>query len=276
MKRPSARWLVVGWSLLAVVIAGGCRRPEPPPAPAPPGGAKSRPAAPRGEAAQIESLTKGIETLQLVGRMDLTPEQRKALLAAVEAAVPAAEARQARRAETAAELIRALEDKTDALLAGHAPSAEDEARLRRLEARYQATTDPDPGDIGRLRQTLSKALSPQQVRLLAGSVEARIRAGDVLDGYRKLPQDEFEAQIGGLAEELATESHNLTAEQLQALFRDARTLSDAEYKAGRDKLLDQLEPLFLPGGDAMWAAIYDRLASAETADLLRRQGAPAP
>jgi hypothetical protein len=256
---------------LIALAAGGCKPADQAPGNSIAGKGAKPPAAQSADPISIESLRHDIETLQLLARMDLKPEQSQELLAAVEDALPAVQTREAEAARTAAQLAEALGAKRDDLLAGRAPSPKSETALRDLEARYQASADAPAGDVSALNTRLEKTLSHQQLRLLAGSVEARIRAGDILDGYRRLPQDEYEAQISGLAEELATESQGMTADQLQGLFTDARSLSDKEYGKGREKLLDQLEPLFLPDGEAMRTAIYERLVTPGSAEILRKR-----
>ena len=69
----------------------------------------------------------------------------------------------------------------------------------------------------------------------------------MLDGYRDLPRDDFEKEMADWVPELVERSGR-TADEVEALFREARSLSEDEYKQSRDEVIRQLTPLFRPTG----------------------------
>jgi len=95
----------------------------------------------------------------------------------------------------------------------------------------------------------------------------------MLDGFRSLTPEDFDAEIGPFAANLAADARELTAKQIEALFREARTFGDDEYAVARVKMAEQLEPAFLPVGETADWLLAQSFADPHILPLLREKAA---
>ena len=103
---------------------------------------------------------------------------------------------------------------------------------------------------GETPAALRSTLTESQVLIAAGGLQAQIEATNALDGFRGLPKQAFEAEVGPYAQELASDSPDSSAQEVEALLRDAVSLGDREYEENKTKLVRQLQPFFAPAGQA--------------------------
>ena len=89
---------------------------------------------------------------------------------------------------------------------------------------------------------LRKTLTESQVLIAAGGLQAQIEATNALDGFRDLPKQAFEAEVGPYAQELASDSPDSSAPEVEALLRDAVSLGDREYEENKLSLIHISEP----------------------------------
>lgn len=247
---PRARRLAAIITLAALLCAapgllGGCRPPatEPPPMHLPP-------TADATAEERVAELRAMIAALEFVNSLQLAPEQTARILPLLETAREAREQAEAREQELLAELAELLERQVEHLRRDEPLPSDLEAQTIDVENELRHLPPLDPQVEKAVADGLREILSPEQIAVVMGALEARIQAEEMLDGFRRLRPDEFEAQIGPFVQELAHPDADMTPEQLEALFREARTLSAEEYRDGKGALVEALEPLFAPGDEA--------------------------
>ena len=227
-------------AVLALVTVG-CTTPTPPP---------------DDTAQDVADLRAQIESLEFLGRLQLTDDQTAKLIAILQADMQARETATQRQAEARSALVPLLQQKRQALVDGTALPHETEGRIKELAYEIGTLGAMSPIDRQRLSEGLSDLLSDQQIRVAVGGLEARIQAAQMLDGYRDLPRDEFEQEMRDALPFVLGEG----AEQAEALFREARTIADKQYEDNRSQLLDQLEPLYVAAGEASEHSLADVFA----------------
>ncbi len=198
----------------------------------------------------MRQLTAQIEDLDFLNRLQITREQAARLVPLLRAGEGSRQAAQQQEERAAAALAAALREKRGFLVKDQQVPAALAARVAQLTEETRKAGVPDPAAEKTLVEGLRAVLSADQLSIAAGGLEARMQATEMLDGYRKLPPDDFEREIRPFVEDLASGSGVMSADQLEALFREARALPAEEYKQSRDKLVRQLAPLFAPAGEA--------------------------
>jgi len=233
-------WGLAG--LLLTLALAGCG-----PKPSPVG--QEPPRANQGAAMAPDELYADIHVLELINRLQLSPEQIAPLLEVLRDAADRRVAAQKRMDALLAELAPLLAQKRDALLKGGPVPAAVQSQITKIERDLSDASSPRPEDEGAMAGRLREILSEAQTKVVAGGLEARIDASEMLDGLRDMPAEAFDSEIGLLAGELAGDHADMNAEQVEGLCREMRSLSEEEYRQARDEIIKQLEPLFIPSGE---------------------------
>lgn len=218
----------------------------------------------------IDALYREIQALEFVRGLGLSTEQAAKLVDALEPfEAELAQAKSDRRAQEQ-ELVQLLQQQKAALLRGEATSDQTAARVAELRQGLLPERRLDPEQESRLAKAVRSVLSDKQVAAMPASLEARDQAQAMLDGFRELSADEFDAQIRPFAQDLVAQVPDVTPEQVEALFREARSLSEGEYKESLAKLTDQLLPLFTPSEEATDWLLADAFSQEGMFDVLRQ------
>lgn len=203
------------------------------------------------DAAQsVKNLNDQIQALQFINRLQLTTDQAAELTDALKAAEEARSDTQKEEQELLAELVPLLQQNRAFLVKDEPAPPALEAQILQLGEKIRALDALDPQTERTIAQGLRGVLSQDQIAIAAGGLEARIQASEMLDGYRELPPREFEHEIRPFVEELVPDDMDITPDQVEALFREARSLTPEEYTHSKGALVRQLEPLFAPAGTA--------------------------
>lgn len=205
---------------------------------------------------ELVRLNQEIEALQFVNSLQLEPQQIAPLRAVLHEMAAAEQKAEQERDKLRAELLPLLRQKRDALRTQES-TAELDARIREIQGKLTNLASDDPAVVKTMAAKLRGILSREQVALATGELDARIQATQMLDAYRQFPSDEFQAQVKPFAEELVSRGSSMTADQVAALFTDARSLSDDEYQRNKEKLVKQLLPLFAPTEEAADQLLVD-------------------
>jgi len=219
----------------------------------------------------IQTLTDEIDALETINHLAITEEQLPGLVEALQAAASARDKRQADKDRRRSELIPALEEHKGLLAKDEAVPAALSAKIAKLQQEIVRLDTIDPQVSATLADALRKILTKEQVLIAAGGLQARIQASETLDGFRELPRQAFEAEIGPYSQELAAGSSDTSPAQVEALLRDAVSLGEREYEENRDKIVRQLQPLFVPGGQTADQVLVDALTRPYILDLLRQR-----
>jgi hypothetical protein len=217
------------------VLLAGCRAPTA--------------VSPTSPGEELVQLNQEIEALQFVNSLQLQPHQIGPLRQTLQEMAAAEATKEQERNKLRAQLILLLRQKRDALRAQQS-TADIDAQIREVQGKLTSLAGDDPATVKRIADKLRGILTREQVALATGELDARIQATQMLDAYRQFPVDEFDAQVKPFAEELVSRGSSMTADQVVALFTDARSLADDEYQQNKEKLVSQLMPLFAPTGEA--------------------------
>jgi hypothetical protein len=250
-----------------------------------------RPAPKKDPAASVTELRQQIEALQFVNSLQLDSKQLPGLVKVLHEASLDRQKSEDEKGKLLNQLVPLLQRRRQELLSDTADAApKQEAaptadqgstakitpsaagslddQIRGLEAKMSDLEWPSAEAVKRIAAQLRGVLNEQQIALAAGELDARIQATQMLEGYRQLPQEEFSSEIRPFAEELVSRGSSMTADQVQALFTEARSLTEPEYKASKDKLVRQLEPLFAPAGEAQDQLLVDVFAHPQLLQVL--------
>ncbi len=219
----------------------------------------------------IKTLIYEIDALETINHLALSEDQLPGLVEALQAAASARDKRLGEKDQRRSELIPALEEHKELLAKDEAVPAALSAKISRLQQEIVRLDTIDPQVSATLADALRKILTKEQILIAAGGLQARIQAIETLDGFRELPRQAFEAEIGPYSQELASGSSDTTPEQVEALLRDAVSLGEREYEENRDKIVRQLQPLFVPGGQTADQVLVDAFTQPYILDLLRQR-----
>lgn len=251
-------WRAGLWSALlcalALTVLAGCR-----------------PAPPAEKPADIGALREEIAALEFINALALTPDQTQKLIAALDSVSETLAAARESRTATERELLPLLQQRREALLAGRDVPEDVAGQILKLQHRLD--DEPALGSAGEsaLAGELRGILSPEQARLASGAGQAHSDALEMLAGFRSLPPEAFDNEIGLFAADLASGCEELSASQVEALFREARTFSDEDFVAARDKIAQQLEPAFLPEGETADWLLAQSFAGPRLLQVLREK-----
>ncbi|MCE5218588.1 hypothetical protein LLH03_16320 [bacterium] len=258
-----------------------------------------QPAPKKDPATSVTELRQQIEALQFVNSLQLDSKQLPGLAKVLQQASVDRQKSEDEKGKLLSQLVPLLQRRRQELLSDTADAApkheaaptsdrggaaktnspgavslDDE--IRGLEAKMSDLEWPTAEAVKRIAAQLRGVLNEQQIALAAGELDARIQATQMLEGYRQLPQEEFSSEIRPFAEELVSRGSSMTAEQVQALFTEARSLTEPEYKANKDKLVRQLEPLFAPAGEAQDQLLVDVFAHPQVLQVLEMKAKGTP
>ena len=246
----------VAFCALAACILAGCR-----------------PMPPAEKPVDIDALRSEIQAIEFINDLSLSRDQVERLINALEELDATLQATREARKASEAELLPLLQQRRRALLAGEDVPAEVRREIATLEARLDGEPWLGAGGESALAKELRGILSQDQLRITSGAGQARADALEMLDGFRSLTPEDFDAEIGPFAANLAADARELTAKQIEALFREARTFGDDEYAVARVKMAEQLEPAFLPVGETADWLLAQSFADPHILPLLREKAA---
>lgn len=224
-------------------------------------------ATPKTPTEELVQLSQDIEALQFVNSLQLQPNQIAPLRAILDSVAADQQKLDAQRDTLRGSLVPLLQQKRDALRAQQSTTDLD-TQIREVQGKLTTLASPDPALVKALAGKLRGVLTREQVAMATGELDARIQATQMLDAYRQFPSDEFQTQVKPFAEELVSRGSSMTADQVAGLFTDARSLSEEEYKQNKDKLVNQLVPLFAPAGEAADPLLVDAFSHPRMVEAL--------
>jgi hypothetical protein len=221
-----------------------------------------------------EELRQEIEALEFLNSLQLEPKQPAALVEALKSTATEIEGRREGRRKLSTQLVPLLQQKRDALLKGQQPTPELEAQIKSVESQIQEQESLPPETVKAVAGKLKVVLTKAQVAVATGELDSRIQATEMLDGYRAFPEDAFKAEIRPFAVEMATRGTNMTADQVEAIFTEARGLPEDQYKQDKEKYVRQLIPLFAAGGEAQEQLLVEAFSRPQLVRLLAQKSQP--
>lgn len=255
----------------AIVAAVGCKTPAPPDVPAKPGATTVRAAPNLTE--EVQRLTEQIEALETINQLGLETNQIEAIVAALKPAEAARQQRLRDKDSLRGQLKPLLEQQRSLLAKDEVVPEEIAGQIAKLQQDILRLDSTDPDVSATVAAALRSTLTESQVLIAAGGLQAQIEATNALDGFRGLPKQAFEAEVGPYAQELASDSPDGSAQQVEALLRDAVSLGDREYEENKAKLVRQLQPFFAPAGQTADQLLVDAFSRPQMLELLQERSA---
>lgn len=218
----------------------------------------------------VHALYRETQALEFIRGLGLTASQAGKLVAALETYEPQLKAALSERRDLERELAQLLQERKLLLIEGDDVPPGTKARIDEIRKELLPGSRLSPEQESALANAVRDTLTPEQIAAMPGAVEAREQAKMMLEGFRELSPDEFDAQIGPFAQDLVSQSPDISADDVEALFREARTLSETEYQQNLSKLVAQLAPVFTPSQEATDRLLADAFTQEGMADLLRQ------
>jgi len=257
----------------AIAATGGCRTAAPPETPVRPGTATVPPAPSLTE--EVQRLTEQIEALETINQLGLDGKQVESIVAALGPAESARQQRLREKDSLRGQLKPLLEQQRSLLAKDEMVPEGLSGQIAKLQQDILRLDTIDPDVSAKVAAALRKTLTESQVLIAAGGLQAQIEATNALDGFRDLPKQAFEAEVGPYAQELASDSPDSSAQEVEALLRDAVSLGDREYEENKTKLVRQLQPFFAPAGQAADQLLTDAFSRPQMLEFLQERAASA-
>lgn len=226
-----------------------------------------------GQQPTLEQLYEDGNALADLANLGLTAEQLRKLEAHCRAHQAAVQGLEAKRNGILKRVQPQLQQRLQLLLAGQACpedvlAAIDMATVELEELEVEASDAR--AELGR---GVSQVLNAAQKQALTGQTAAT-GAAEALDGVRAMSAADFE-QEGRMMAELLVESAaaepRLDTDSVLDIFREARTLTEKQYREQRDAFVAPLLPLFSLPSEDVEASLAGRFAYARMADLLAQR-----
>ena len=198
----------------------------------------------------LSQVTGDIEALQVLVRLDLTPQQLEALQTVVASMKQEREKFIPQRQSLRLELLGLLKEKRalfvrDQMVPGALEQkiAEKESAIEQIDRQLMLNYEPF---IARLREILQTP----QIEIITGVDEAKILADELLSWIRELPDADYQDEARANAMELSDDEIGLDVTTLMAVFVEARAMSPENYARQREALAAKIAPLFMPVPEA--------------------------
>lgn len=193
---------------------------------------------------RLQGIQQDIDLLEEINRLELSKEQLTGLIGQVEAIHARLKQREPERVAIMQRLEPLLEAKKAALLRDEGvPDVIDQQIEQQLEALQEFDRQLEQSLLGfvpRLRGD-EGVLTEPQVDILTWVSEARMQAMAYLDWAREMSDEDFRTDAEVNAETLA-DGREITKDEILAVFRQAKALSDEEYEQERENLANKLLP----------------------------------
>jgi hypothetical protein len=218
--------------------------------------------------AEVDDLSRDVDLLARLNQLQLSTDQVKALGQLAKRRQEAAAAGAAKRAEILTALAQALRQKRQLLL-GDQPSPEAlENKIAQHNTELQALSQGEKEQCKALLADLRTALTPAQLAVLTGKLEAKRNALEMLEWLRGLKDAEYEDEADGAAQELDSPDRNLPAEKIRAVLDRARKLDAAGFEKQKGALADELLPAYALSPAAEDDALMDLIGDQRLGPLL--------
>jgi hypothetical protein len=223
--------------------------------------------------AQVQKLSDDIRLLQLIDRLQFTPEELQQLLPAVDAL--AAQRAQFDQAAAAldTQLESALGDERALLVADKPITDEIEKRISDLQTQRSATEQQAEQALSTSAAGLRKLLTPPQLAIVTGAYEAMLQARQELEWLRTLSDNDFSEQALGEASGLAVPEKGIDKTLLLNLFTTAHKMNPADFGKSEDEFAQKLAPAYGLSENEANGRLAATFGNAEMPALLRETAA---
>jgi len=223
--------------------------------------------------ARLQEIQQDIDLLDEINRLELSKEQLTGLIAQVTAIQERIKQGDLERAAVMQRLEPLLEAKKAALLNDEGvPDAIDQQIDQQVEALQELDRALEQRLLDFVPRLRGKGgvLTEPQVDILTWVSEARMQAMAYLDWAREMSDQDFETDAGVNAENLA-EGREITKDEILAVFRQAKSLSDEQYQKQRESLADKLLPATRDETAPVDVILIRRLQAPRLTDVLNEK-----
>lgn len=216
----------------------------------------------------VQALSEDVDLLARLTPLALTLEQVRTIAALAGRRQEIAAATAPKRTEILSALAQALRQKRQLLLLDRPVSDELENKLAQLNTELQALARAEAEQAKGLLAELRKTLSPSQLAILTGRLEAKRNAMELLEWLRDLSDADYREEAQNTAEELDSPDRGLPASKIRAVLDRARAMDEARFGREKAALAEELLPAFAISPQAEDELLLDLLSNERLGPLL--------
>jgi len=218
--------------------------------------------------ADVEALSEDVDLLTRLTPLALTADQMRAMAALATRRQEIAAASATKRAEILSALAQALRQKRQMLLLDRGVPDDLEDKIAQLNTELQALSRVEAERAKGLLAELRKALSPTQLAILTGRLEAKRNAVELLEWLRGLSDADYREEAENTAEELDSPDRGLPANKIRAILDRARAMDEARFGREKSSLAEELLPAFAISPQAEDELLMNLLSNERLGPLL--------
>ncbi|MFW5869124.1 MAG: hypothetical protein ACOCX2_14965 [Armatimonadota bacterium] len=197
-------------------------------------------------ASELDRIDAEIALIQDMNTLQLTEEQLRFLVPAVDSLRSTAILQEEDRVELLQQLKPLLEQERALALRDQPPSDELADEIAEINGRLVAADEAQNEALLPHAETFREILTDPQTAIITGEEDARRQALDLIDWVRQLDDAAFEEQVPALATELADPELGLGQDEIVDLLSVVRAMTPEQYERAGEDVVGQLTELYRP------------------------------
>ncbi|MFO8080126.1 MAG: hypothetical protein R6V07_07445 [Armatimonadota bacterium] len=200
-------------------------------------------------AAELDRIDAEIALIQDMNTLQLTEQQLRFLIPAVDDLRATAIRHEQQRAEVLEQLKPLLQRQRELTLRDEPLSDELEAQIDEINNRLMTVDEELNQALLPHAETFREILTDPQTAIITGEEDARRQVLDLIEWVRQLDDAAFEQEVPPLAEELAAPEVGLNAEEIVDLLATVRAMTPEQYERAGEEIQGQLTELYRPSAE---------------------------
>ncbi len=200
-------------------------------------------------AAELDAIDAEIALIRDMNTLQLTEQQLRFMIPAVEALRTTAITLEQQRTEILRRLKPLLEQERELALRDEPPSDELADQIDAINNELVGLEQQVNEALLPHAETFREILTDPQVAIITGQEDARRQVLDLIEWVRRLDDAAFEQQVPPLAAELADPEIGLDAEEIIDLLSIVRAMTAEQYQRAGEEILGQLTELYRPSAE---------------------------
>ena len=200
-------------------------------------------------AAELDTIDAEIALIRDMNTLQLTEQQLRFLIPAVESLRTTAISQEQKRTEILRRLKPLLERERELALRDEPPSDEHLAQVGAINNELVDFEEQLSEALLPHAETFREILTDPQVTIITGAEDARRQVLDLIEWVRRLDDAAFEQEVPPLAAELANPEIGLGEEEIVDLLSVVRAMTVEQYQRAGEEILGQLTELYRPSAE---------------------------
>jgi hypothetical protein len=200
-------------------------------------------------AAELDAIDAEIALIQDMNTLQLTEQQLRFLIPAVESLRETAIEHEQERAQVLEQLKPLLQRQRELALRDEPLPDEIEAQIDEINSQLMKIDEHLNEALLPDAETFREILTDPQIAIITGEEDARRQVLDLIEWVRQLDDAAFEQEVPPLAEELAAPEVGLGADEIVDLLSTVRAMTPEQYERAGEEILGQLTELYRPSAE---------------------------